>query len=50
MIPHIHSEENDDDADFLIVLLVHCLKVVNHQKGRVREYIADIILKEWARL
>lgn len=44
MIPLIRPEEDDDDAEFLVALLVHCLRVVKSREGQVGEYIADIII------
>lgn len=44
MIPRIRPKEDDDDAGFLIALLVHCFHVVKSRQGQVGEYIADIIV------
>lgn len=44
MIPRIRPEEDNDDAEFLIALLVHCIHVAKDREDQVGEYIADIII------
>ncbi|OJJ81261.1 uncharacterized protein ASPGLDRAFT_38054 [Aspergillus glaucus CBS 516.65] len=44
MIPRIHPEEDNDDAEFLIALLIHCIHVAKDREDQVGEYIADIII------